>query len=159
MPDLRFDSEAHRFVFVKEILITLLRRPHPDVLVFTKSTKHEVSKTKRTLQKTKLTTCSLQKGWLRGSRRRKRNQDQLDISHQWVVCHGIVLNLPRMPSGSEPLIMPCTISPRNGRNTTRRNSTRDRYHLNSRANLRSRTIDIDFPLSGTLAYQAFRSCE
>lgn len=51
MPDLRFDSEAHRFVFVKEKFITRLRRPHPDVLVFTKGTKCEVSKTEWTLQK------------------------------------------------------------------------------------------------------------
>jgi len=48
MPDLRFDAEARRFIFVKEKFITLLRRPHPDVLVFTKNTKYEVSKTKRT---------------------------------------------------------------------------------------------------------------
>jgi len=51
MPDLRFDAEAHRFIFVKEKFITFLRRPHPDVLVFTKNTKYEVSKTKWTLQK------------------------------------------------------------------------------------------------------------
>lgn len=46
VPNLRFDSEAHRFIFVKEEFIAFIRRPKPVVPIVTKSTKYEVSKMK-----------------------------------------------------------------------------------------------------------------